>query len=223
MNKILPALWMVTIPALALAQTPTPPMPPLQWANAGEDGVCLYPQPQCVVVPPRQKELSSILSKYNILDEKAPNDIQREKLEPAFRKEFCAKIPQGDVSGWIGGVNTIDNRAPNKGINLTLNVETLSTQSGRFGIELTLGNQYGYGISADNTQAHSPTEISVGSPLYNVVANLAEEDTVVFSGTFIPYASIQNCYDNDTTYFSLFRFSYVKKIGRKLGRSTGLK
>jgi uncharacterized protein YecT (DUF1311 family) len=89
-------------------------VPPLKWANAGEDGVCLYPQPQCVVVPAEQKELSSILSRFNVLSNNAPNDIQREKLEPAFRKEFCAKIPQGDVSGWIGEVRSIDNRTPSK-------------------------------------------------------------------------------------------------------------
>jgi hypothetical protein len=103
-------------------------------------------------------------------------------------------------------------------MDLTLYVDTLAAQS-----ELTLGNDYAYSVDADNTQPHSPTVIPVGSPLYEAVSNLAEGDTVVFSGTFIPYTSAQDCYDNDTTYFALFRFSLVQKIGHKIGRSTGLK
>ena len=38
---------------------------------------------------------------------------------------------------------------------------------------------------------------------------------MIFSGTFIPYSSQQACYDliSYATYFSLFRFSTIRKIG----------
>jgi hypothetical protein len=165
------------------------------------------------VVPLEQRELTDILSKYNELYATAANSIQREKVYPAFRKEFCAKIPQGNVSGWIGELITLDDNSPTKGINLRLGVHTVNIFSGGLGVELSLGNKYGYGVSEHNTQPHSPIIIPVGSPLYEVVSNLREGDAVIFSGTFIPYISTQACYDNDTTYFALFSFSSIQKIG----------
>jgi hypothetical protein len=132
---------------------------------------------------------------------------------PAFKKEFCAKIPQGSVSGWVGEVNSLDDNSPTKGLNLKLGVHTVDLFSGGLGVELSLGNNYGYGVSEQKTQPHPPTIIPVGSPLYEAVSTLREGDAIIFSGTFIPYISTQACYDNDTTYFSLFSFSSVRRIG----------
>lgn len=166
-----------------------------------------------VVVPAEQRELTDALSKYNELYANAANSIQKEKVRPAFRKEFCTKIPQGSVAGWIGEVSSLNDNPPTKGINLELDIHTVSLFSGGLGVELSLGNRYGYGISERNTQPHPPTIIPVGSPLYEVVSNLREGDVVIFDGTFIPYVSMQACYDNDTTYFALVQFSRIQKIG----------
>jgi hypothetical protein len=171
---------------------------------------------QGIHVPPEQRALTRLLSQYNDREASAPNDIQRKKIEPEFRKAFCAKIPTGDVSGWIGSVNDIDDDAPNKGIRLMLEVSTNDLSSGAFGVELSLGNRYAYGVDEENTQPHSPTGIAVGSPLYDKVAMLRPGDTVVFSGAFIPYTSPEACYSNDTTYFALFRFSSIRKIGTNI-------
>jgi hypothetical protein len=166
-----------------------------------------------VQVPAQQRKLTRILSKYNDLHEGAPNNIQRDKIDLEFRKEFCAAIPRGEVSGWIGEVNSIDNNSPDKGIRLSLEVHTQDLSSGGLGVELSLGNYYAYGVDEQNTQPHGPTVIPVGLPLYNTVSMFRSGDTVIFSGNFIPYSSSQACYDNDTTYFSLFRFSTIRKIG----------
>jgi hypothetical protein len=90
-------------------------------------------------------------------------------------------------------------------------VHTINLFSGGLGVELSLGNTYG--ISERNTQQHSPTIIPVGSPLYELASNLREGDAIIFSGTFVPYTSVQACYDNDTTYFALVSFSSIQKIG----------
>jgi hypothetical protein len=74
----------------------------------------LWAQTQSVRVPPDQRALSDILSKYNDLAAEAPNDIQRKKIEAQFHQEFCAGIPKGDVSGWIGDVGLVDDRGPDK-------------------------------------------------------------------------------------------------------------
>jgi len=168
-----------------------------------------------VQVPAQQRELTRILSKYNDLHESAPNNIQRDKIDSEFRKEFCAAIPKGEVSGWVGEVNSIDNNSPDKGIRLSLGVHTQDLSSGGLGVELSLGNYYAYGVDEKNTQPHGPTVIPVNSPLYNTVSMFRSGDTVIFSGTFIPYSSPQACYDSISyaTYFSLFRFSTIRKIG----------
>jgi hypothetical protein len=168
---------------------------------------------QGVPVPLAQRALTTVLSQYNDREASAPNSIQREKIEPEFRKAFCAKIPTGDVTGWVGEVNSIDDDDPGKGIRLILEVATNDLSSGAYGVELSLGNYYAYGVEEENTRPHSPTVIPVGSPLYDKVATLQTGDTVVFSGTFIPYASREGCYSNDTTYFALIRFSSIRKIG----------
>jgi hypothetical protein len=166
-----------------------------------------------VIAPAEQRELTNILSKYNDLYESAPNSIQKKKIEPAFRTEFCAKIPEGHVSGWVGEVNSIDNDSPTNGMRLVLSVHTDNIISGRFGVELSLGNRYAYGVTEENTQPHYSTIIPADSPLFEAASTLRSGDAVIFSGNFIPYTSAQACYDNDTTYFSLFLFSTIKKIG----------
>jgi hypothetical protein len=166
-----------------------------------------------IQVPPQQRALTAILSKYNDLRGDAPNDIQKDRIDSEFRKAFCAAIPKGDVSGWVGEVNSIDNDTPSKGIQLWLGVSTHDLFSGDLGVDLSLGNSYAYGVSDKNTKPHAETVIPISSPLYRAVSTLRNGDTVIFSGTFIPYSSAQACYENDTTYFSLMRFSVVRKIG----------
>ena len=90
-----------------------------------------------VQVPAQQRELTRILSKYNDLHESAPNNIQRDKTDLEFRKEFCAAIPKGEVSGWVGEVNSIDNNSPDMGIRLSLEVHTQDLSSGGLGVELS--------------------------------------------------------------------------------------
>lgn len=163
-----------------------------------------------VNVPAEQRALTDILSKYNALDQEAANDIQRKKVHPAFKKEFCAKIPQGSVSGWVGEVYSLDDNSPAKGINLSLSVSTEDLYPGAFGVGLWLGTDV---VSEDSTQPHSPTIIPAGSPLYQVVSNLRDGDTVVFDGTFMPYVSQQACYDNDSNEIASFSFSSIRRIG----------
>jgi hypothetical protein len=178
---------------------------PISWAQAQNS----------VQIPAQQRQLTSILSKYNDLHESAPNNIQRDKIDLDFRRVFCAAIPKGEVSGWIGEIESIDNDTPDKAIRLSMEVSTQDLISGGLGIELSLGNYYAYGVDDKNTQPHGSTVIPVSSPLYNAVSMLRNGDTVIFSGTFIPYSSQQACYDSISyaTYFSLFRFSSVRKIG----------
>jgi hypothetical protein len=104
---------------------------------------------------------SDILSKYNDLAGEAPNGIQTKKIEAQFYQEFCARIPKGDVSGWIGDVGSVDDRGPNKSIRLDVGVNLSDIHSGQFGIVLTIGNYGAYGI-LKNTQPHEQTEIPVG-------------------------------------------------------------
>jgi hypothetical protein len=172
-----------------------------------------WSQAQNLHAPAEQRELSDILSKYNDLIDGAPNKIQRDKIEATFRKEFCAKIPRGEISGWIGIVVSVDDRTDDKAINLELEVSTYDLKSGSLGIGLSLGNRYSYGVNSRNTQPHEPTTIPIGSSLYAVASNLRPlVDAVRFSGTFIPYASPQACYDNSTSYFSLFSFTSIQRL-----------
>src|SRR5665213_1885037 len=80
-------------------------------------------------VPAAQRALTDILSKYNVLYNAAPNDIQGRKIASAFYKEFCAAIPRGSVSGWIGEVKSIDDYTPNKGDKARL--RSIDGKSGR--------------------------------------------------------------------------------------------
>ncbi len=163
-----------------------------------------------------QRALTAILSKYNQLSDAAPNDIQKRKIASAFYKEFCAAIPRGRAFGWMGEVSEIDDDAPDKGIQLELDIQTNNLVAGDLGIELSLGNAYRYWVSDDNTRPHSATIFPVGSPLYNTASTLRNGDTVVFSGTFVPFTSAQACYDTIgyATYFSLFKFSSIRKTRR---------
>jgi hypothetical protein len=136
-----------------------------------------------VRVPPDQRTLSDILSKYNDLDAVAPNRIQRDRLSEEFRKQFCAHIPTGDVSGWIGAIGSVGDRGPDKSIRIDMGVNVFDLHSGSHGIELSIGNYYAYGVTNSNTQPHPPTEIPVGSPLYEAAANFRRGDVVRFNGT----------------------------------------
>lgn len=171
-----------------------------------------------IVVPTEQRKLTELLSKYNELYAHATNGIQREKVYPAFKKEFCAKLPKGNVSGWIGEVDFVDDNSPTKGINLRVSVHTTNLFSGGLGVELSIGNSYGYGINEHNTMPHPATIIPIGSRLYEVVSSLREGDAIMFSGAFVPYISTQACYDNNTTYFGLISFSSIQKIGYDVER-----
>jgi hypothetical protein len=166
-------------------------------------------------VPPDQRALSDILSKYNGLDAAAPNRIQQDRIAEAFKKEFCAHIPTGDVTGWIGEISSVDYHGPDKSIRIDMGVNIFDLDSGSYGVELSLGNYYAYGITAANTQPHSPTEIPVGSPLYEMAANLRSGDTIRFNAAFIPYISDAACYDQRgyTTRFAVVRFNSLQKIG----------
>lgn len=168
---------------------------------------------QSVRVPADQRTLSDILSKYNDLDAGAPNQIQRDRIGAEFRKEFCAHIPTGDVTGWIGDVGSVNDRGPDKGIQLDMGVNLFDLHSGSHGIELSVSNYYSYGVSSQSIQPHPPTVIPVGSPLYEMAANFQHGDVVRFNATFIPYVSAQACYDNDTTRFGLVRFNSLQKLG----------
>lgn len=164
-------------------------------------------------VPPQQRRLTDILSKYNKLYDSAPNDIQSRNIESQFRRAFCSAIPKGKVADWIGQVNSIDDDNRQHGIQLIVEVASQDLFPGSLGVELSLGNDYAYGVEATNTQHHAPTLIAVGSPLYKTASMFRSGDTIEFSGTFIPYISSLACYANDTTYFSLFQFSMIRKIG----------
>jgi hypothetical protein len=196
--KVAMSSFAATLVALALSACATSPL----WA-----------QTQSVRVPPDQRALSDILSKYNDLAGEAPNDIQRKKIEAQFYQEFCARIPKGDVSGWIGDVGSVDDRGPNKSIRLDVGVNLSDIHSGQFGIVLSIGNYGAYGI-LKNTQPHEQTEIPVGPPLYDKVSNFRRGDAVRFSATFILYISNEACYDNInyTTYFGLVRFTSIQKL-----------
>lgn len=180
------------------------------------DGSVSWAQTQNVQVPTDQRILTTVLSKYNELHDDAPNSIQQDKIDAQFRQEFCARIPRGDVTGWIGEVGSVDDRTPDKSIRLDLGVETIDIRSGALGVELSLGNYYAYGVDGDNTEPHQPTTIPVGSPLYDTAADLRSGDVVKFDGTFIPYTSPQACYDNDTTYFALVRFNSIQRLGSNM-------
>jgi hypothetical protein len=120
---------------------------------------------------------------------------------------------EGQCFGWIGNVDSLDNHAPDKGIRLKLSVDTFDHLGGPLGIELSLGNYYAYGASNSNTQPHPPTIIPVGSSLYDAVSNLGEGDVVRFGGTIIPYVSVQECLNNNTTYFALVGLSSIQRLG----------
>jgi len=164
---------------------------------------------------PAQRELTTILTKYNGLHAEAPNNIQEAKVDAAYEKEFCANIPKGDVSGWIGEVDSIDEQSPNGGVRLSLYISTEGLVSGGLGVELSLGNFYAYGVSDENTPQHSQLLIAKNAPLYNVAATLGPGDTVAFGGRFVPFNSPTACYDaiSYATYVSLFQFSSLQKLG----------
>ena len=169
-----------------------------------------------VRVPADQRALTDVLSKFNERAGDAPNDIQREKVDAEFGRAFCAKRPKGDVSGWVGTIESIDDNNPSKGISLHLGINTQNLYSGPFGVGLWVNNDYGiYG----DAYAHNgpPQLIPVGSPLYNAVSTLREGDTVAFSGTVLQYSTEEACYKDSTVTSLIIRFSSVKKLGHDIG------
>jgi len=159
-------------------------------------------------VPAAQRALSNIVSKYSELYDAAPNDIQQNKIASEFRQVFCANIPRGGVSGWIGKVWKINDDTPHKGIHLDLEVSTDNLKpsvSGALGIGLWLGN------------SDTSASFQVGSPLYNTASTLRTRETVAFSGTFVPFSSPQACYRSlgESTDFP-FHFSSIRKVGSDL-------
>lgn len=163
------------------------------------------PQP-----PPEEQALMDVLSKYNRLYDAAPNDIQQAKLSPEFVAEFCSKIPTSPVSKWVGTIDTL-NSSDDGGINLKLQLTAENFYSSSLGLGLWMGN-----IDAQypNTQPHAATEIAPNTPLFNTVSNMRVGDTVIFSGSFIPFIDSAACQSwVDDSNFSLFRFSNVQDIG----------
>jgi hypothetical protein len=159
-------------------------------------------------VPSAQRALSNILSKYSRLYDAAPNDIQKSKILSSYRQKFCANLPRGGVSGWVGDVWKINDNTPNKGIYLDMEVsiENLQTSAdGALGIGLWLGN------------SDASDSLRVGSPLYNTASTLRNGDAVIFSGAFVPFSSPQACFQSlsGSTDFS-FRFSSIRKVGSDL-------
>ena len=168
---------------------------------------------QSVQVPAEQKALSDILSKYNDLAAGAPNEIQQKKIRKEYEREFCDHLPTGDVSGWVGEVEAVDDRGAGNSIELTLWVHTydLHTAPGLgFDIVLQVEN---FG-EWKGLRPHAPTEIPVGSPLYDIAANLRSGDAVRFDGTFVPYVSKEACYDfHPAATVGLVRFKSLKRLG----------
>lgn len=147
-----------------------------------------------------------------------------------LEKAFCAAIPRGSVSGWVGKVVAVTDEIrvearegngltliPPNGMLLLLNIATENSP------ELALGNFYWAGVNDQMTQPHPPTLFPVGSPLYKITLGLKPGDTVVFSGSFVPftpyralaYNAMQSCEYalSRSDYFSLFRFSSIRRVG----------
>lgn len=177
-------------------------------------------------VPPAQRALSALMAK----DVSLYADTQNAKpAYPSIERAFCSAIPHGPVSGWIGKVVSItpdeygeyelneangfgEGTVP-QGSFLKLDVATDSLS--HLSRALMLGNFYETSITYQTTKPHAPTVFRAGSSLNKTALALNPGDTVMFSGSFVPFRSPRDCYNavDAGNYFALFRFSSIRKIG----------
>jgi len=173
-----------------------------------------------ISVPAAQRALSSIETKMMELAQKKGGKADYHPLE----KAFCAAIPRGSVSGWVGkvvdmGINEVEMGQENgftgsapEGSFLMLNVATEGSH------ELALGNFYWSAVTYSTTEPHPPTIFPVGSPLNTMRLGLRAGDTVIFSGSFVHFNPTRSLPDpctyalNTSDYFSLFHFSSIRKV-----------
>jgi hypothetical protein len=169
---------------------------------------------QSVRVPADQRAFSDLTSKYNKLFDNAPNEIQRKQLHKEYEREFCDHLPTGDVFGWIGYLASEPRLVGSQDdIQLTLDVDTDDMYPAFTGGNLSLFvDNYADGMKG--LQPHTPTEILVGSPLYDIATNLRDGDTMRFDATFVPYISKQVCIESHPAgMIGLVRFNNLKRIG----------
>ncbi len=167
-------------------------------------------------IPSQEQDLINTFSKFNQKYDEAPNNIQKLNIEQTYKKAFCHKIPKNKISGWVGSIDSIESDPKNKGLILMISLPKENMVTGNFGIELSLGNDYSGGMSISDIKTLQSTIIRYNSKLYKKISMMRIDDTVIFSGKFIPFANIKKCYSNIlyTTYFSLFRFSKVKSLSQ---------
>jgi hypothetical protein len=170
---------------------------------------------QSVRVPEAQRTLSMI-----VLSDIAPDGTPIKKPYPVFEKAICAAIPRIPVSGWVGKVMLLNDY--DKGIGeqdfiegTRLKLDVATSDLSALSRALVLVNFYAEQISPSTTQPHPETIIPVGSLLQKTVLGLNEGDTVVFSGSFVPFKSARACYDavDASDYVSMFHFSSIRKRG----------
>lgn len=175
-------------------------------------------QQQIVKVPAAQRALSTV-----VLSDIAPDGTPIKKPYLVTEKAICAAIPRIPVSGWVGKVMSLNDDDKGNGeqdfiegtrLKLDVAIGGLSVLSRA----LVLVNFYAEWMSPSTTQQHPETEFSVGSAFQKTVLGLTEGDSVVFSGSFVPFKSAQACYNavDASDYFSMFHFSSIRKIGSGL-------
>jgi hypothetical protein len=180
-------------------------------------------------IPSAQARLSSLIAQMVALNSASRSNASTHPDYLPLEQAFCTAIPRGAVSNWVGRVVKITDLSvgdgngftvgtlPPNGELLLLNVSTAASQ------ELLLGNFYWMGVSYGMTAAWPPPLFPVGSPLNETTSGLRAGETVIFSGSFLPFTpyppagfrtAIQSCLSalNRGNYFSLFRFSSIRKV-----------
>ena len=116
---------------------------------------------------------SDLISTVNAFEERysgAANEFQKSAIRRERANTIAEILPSRSVSGWIGQVASMHTTSDGRGV---LSVKF----PGSYHIEVETMNNIISDISSD-------TLILQESPLYHQVANLAEDDKVIFSGRF---------------------------------------
>ncbi len=160
-----------------------------------------------VQLPPSEVAFISTVTPFEERYGKAANEYQKSALRSKRAQALAAILPSLSVENWVGQISSMTTTSDGNG---TISVVLPGSQIK----VVTDNNSLSASLDSDNTL------IPQGSQLYNDLANLAQGDTVFFSGSFLPSDANQLDYIEELSLTEegsmtepafLFRFVRVEK------------
>ena len=124
-----------------------------------------------LVLPAAESQFISIVSAAQSASRQVENDMQRGGVKAKRDNALCQQMPSSSVSNWVGTVAKVDSNSDGKGVfyvNIAPDINLETWNNALSDIE-------------DNTL------MEPGSRAFNAASMMKPGESVIFSGTFIPF------------------------------------